>query len=195
MKKLIFFALFVIATVTATAQTKVNWNVNAGIGVANLYGKNTDGADTKFAYKVGLGMELPFNAAWSLQTGLNFVSKGYKAKGFNTDAKINALYLELPIMAGLRLHTSNNFDILLKAGPYIGYGVGGKAKAGDLEENTFSDDGFRRFDAGLDLGIGFEFNKIVVGVDSQLGLANVFDGGDTMKPKNISAFLTVGYKF
>ncbi len=200
MKKIFFFVLFIVGTITASAQT-INWNVNAGIGVSNLYGKNTDGADAKFAYRVGVGMELPFNSMWSLQTGLNFTSKGCKARGYLEDdyesknVTINALYLELPIQAGLRLPTANNFDVLLKAGPYLGYGIGGKAKAGGYKEDTFGDNGFKKFDAGLGFGVGFEFSKFIVGINTQLGLINVADGGDIIKPKNISAFLTFGYKF
>ena len=145
MRKIIFLALFSIGTLIASAQT-VNWNVNAGIGVSNYYGKNTDGTDPKFAYRVGVGMEVPFDQTWSLQTGLNFVSKGSKS-GDYINRKINALYLELPIMAGLRLPTASGFDVLLKAGPYLAYGVGGKAKAtvGNVEvkTDTFGDDALK----------------------------------------------------
>lgn len=195
MKKIILLSLFAVSTLMATAQT-INWNVNAGIGVANLYGKDTDGSDAKFAYRLGVGMEVPFDQTWSLQTGLNFVSKGCKG---DDNLKMNALYLELPIMAGLRLPTASGFDVLLKAGPYLAYGVGGKTKAdiGHLKykENTFSDDGLKRFDAGLGFGVGFEFSKYVVGLDTQLGLANISKNSEGSKPKNISAFLTFGYKF
>jgi hypothetical protein len=204
MKKIIFFSLFAACTMMAAAQTlsSIKWNVNAGIGLSNYYGKNTDGTDPKFAYRVGVGMELPFDQTWSLQSGLNFVSKGSKA-GDDIVVKTNALYLELPIMAGLRMPTASGFDVLLKAGPYIACGVGGKAKATigneKYKENTFSSDGWlKRFDAGLGFGVGFEFSKYVVGLDTQLGLVNASkkefkDAG--YKPKNLTAFLTFGYKF
>lgn len=33
--------------------------MNAGIGMSNWYGDDTDGTDAKFAYKVGIGLEVP----------------------------------------------------------------------------------------------------------------------------------------
>ena len=68
-------------------QSKLKWNVNAGIGMSNWYGDDTDGTDAKFAYKVGIGLEVPFanTNIWSFQTGLNFISKGVKGDGV-TDA-------------------------------------------------------------------------------------------------------------
>ncbi len=196
MKKIILFTLLAVSTVFVSAQNAVNvkWNVNAGIGVADYYGENTDGTDAKFAYRIGVGMELPFNNTWSLQSGLNLVSKGCKAGDSDAKTTFNPLYLELPILAGLRLHTANNFDVLFKAGPYLAYGIGGKIKAGGESVGAFDDEALKKFDAGLELGVGFEFNKFVLGLDSQFGMTNVFDGGGLTKPKNISTFVTFGYK-
>ena len=59
--------------------------MNAGIGMSNWYGDDTDGTDAKFAYKVGIGLEVPFanTNVWSFQTGLNFISKGVKGNWSN----------------------------------------------------------------------------------------------------------------
>ena len=134
-----------------------------------------DGTEAKFAYKVGIGLEVPFanTNVWSFQTGLNFISKGVKGNGVTdawdvVDVTINQLYLELPLMVGARIHTASNFDLLFKGGPYLAYGVGGKTKIDGVSEkaDTFGDDGLKRFDAGLGLGVAFEFGKIVVGVET-----------------------------
>ena len=163
--------------------------------MSNFYGDGTDNYDAKFAYKVGLGMEVPFSNVWSLQTGLNFVSKGCK---YTDNAKANSLYLELPVMAGARINTASGFDVLFKAGPYLAYGVGGKTKAtvSNIEANvdTFGDNGLDKFDAGLGCGVGFEFSQIVIGLEGQFGLTKV-QSATNYAPKNIAAFLTLGYKF
>ena len=80
MKKLAFFILLSLVTLGVSAQSNLKWNVNAGIGMSNWYGDDTDGTDAKFAYKVGIGLEVPFanTNVWSFQTGLNFISKGVK---------------------------------------------------------------------------------------------------------------------
>ena len=164
--------------------------MNAGIGMSNWYGDDTDGTDAKFAYKVGIGLEVPFanTNVWSFQTGLNFISKGVKGNGVTdawdvVDVTINQLYLELPLMVGARIHTASNFDLLFKGGPYLAYGVGGKTKI---------DDGLKRFDAGLGLGVAFEFGKIVVGVETGTSFTKVASGASAY---NLSALATIGYKF
>lgn len=53
MKKLAFFILLSLVTLGVSAQSNLKWNVNAGIGMSNWYGDDTDGTDAKFAYKVG----------------------------------------------------------------------------------------------------------------------------------------------
>jgi len=80
MKKLAFFILLSFVTLCVSAQSNLKCNVNAGICMSNLYGYDTDFTDSKFAYKVGIGFEVPFanTNIWSFQTGLNFISKGVK---------------------------------------------------------------------------------------------------------------------
>lgn len=194
MKKLFFVILLSLAALGASAQSELRWNVNAGVGMANWYGGDVD-TDAKFAYKVGVGLEVPFanTDVWSFQTGLNFISKGAKGAGITddwdiVDITVNQLYLELPLMVGARLHTASNFDMLFKAGPYLAYGVGGKTE----DYDTFGDDGLKRFDAGLGVGVAFEFDKIVVGVETGVGLAKLVGG---VGAYNLSALLAVGYKF
>lgn len=194
MKKLFFVILLSLAALGASAQSELRWNVNAGVGMANWYGGDVD-TDAKFAYKVGVGLEVPFanTDVWSFQTGLNFISKGAKGAGITddwdiVDITVNQLYLELPLMVGARLHTASNFDMLFKAGPYLAYGVGGKTE----DYDTFGDGGLKRFDAGLGIGVAFEFDKIVVGVETGVGLAKLVGG---VSAYNLSALLAVGYKF
>lgn len=185
MKKLAFFILLSLVTLGVSAQSNLKWNVNAGIGMSNWYGDDTDGTDAKFAYKVGIGLEVPFanTNIWSFQTGLNFISKGVKGDGVTdawdvVDVTINQLYLELPLMVGARIHTASNFDLLFKGGPYLAYGVGGKTKIDGVSEkaDTFA----------------FEFGNIVVGVETGTSFTKVASG---VSAHNLSALATIGYKF
>lgn len=203
MKKLAFFILLSLVTLATYAQSDLKWNVNAGIGMSNWYGDDSDGIDAKFAYKVGVGLEVPFanTNVWSFQTGLNFISKGAKGAGLNddwdvVDVTINQLYLELPLMVGARVHTASNFDLLFKGGPYLAYGIGGKAKADGVsgKVDTFGNDGLdlKRFDAGLGLGVAFEFDKIVVGVETGTSFTKLVSGASAY---NLSALATIGYRF
>ena len=197
MKKLALFVVFTLVTLMASAQTQVNWSVKLGLGFSNWMGDGSEDAKAKFDYKIGVGADVPINGFWSFQTGLNLVTKGVKSDYDNIDITVNQRYLELPLMAALHLGTTNNFDVVLKVGPYLAYGIGGKIKAqeGEVETSvkTFGDAAdIRRFDAGLGFGVDFDFRKWVIGADTQLGLTKLQKGD---APHNISFFVTAGYKF
>ncbi len=107
------------------------------------------------------------------------------------------MYLELPIMVAARFPVSDKASLVINGGPYLAYGVGGKVKykENDVEVSvdTFGEYfSFKRFDAGLGLGIGFDFGKFVISWDSELGLVDLMDD---LNFKNTCFSLGVAYKF
>ena len=93
--------------------------------------------------------------------------------------------------------------VVLHAGPYAAYGVGGKYKlsgsvgsvGAETESDVFGDDGFlKRFDAGLGLGVGAEFGPLLLDLGWDMGLVNIVDSSDG-DLKNQNAYLSVGYRF
>lgn len=202
MKKLIWFIFLALVALRIEAQSPVSFQVKAGVGMANLYGKETDDAEAKFAYKVGVGIDYAFNRTWSLQTFLNFVSKGSKGEAEDwAKMTINELYLELPVMAALRVPVSEEMQLVLSAGPYIAYGIGGKTTVdmkerkiptatgyetigGKYKADTFGalkdgNLGMNRFDAGLAFGVAAECHRFILGIDAQWGLTDI--SGDLKK--------------
>lgn len=117
------------------------------------------------------------------------------------------MYLELPIMAAARFAVSDNMNIVVSAGPYLAYGIGGKYKnevsasyQGETESVTeksdiFGKDGLdaKRFDFGLGVGVALEINKFFVGLNGEFGLTKLTDGDNA--PKNTNFSIGVGYKF
>ena len=94
-------------------------------------------------------MEYGFNEIWSLQPSLFVSSKGAK----KDELSVNAVYLELPVMAAARFKVADNTNIVLSAGPYFACGIAGNSKVdlgkGRLEVDTFGDDGLlKRGDVG-----------------------------------------------
>lgn len=214
MKKLFFLALFAIAAMVASAQNQIDWSVKAGIGMANIMGDNMKSPKVKLAYKIGVGLECPFDEVWSLQTGISFVSKGTNHTIVETDgniaqAKVNASYLELPVMVAVRFAINRNTHLLVSAGPYGAWGIGGKTKAlgyswssssrpdwdggNVIEMDTFGTDGLdlRRFDYGVGIGLAVEYQRYMIGVDGQLGLCKLHK---ELNGKNLTGFVTLGYK-
>lgn len=194
MKKLfLFVVMLLLGNVVVMAQdSKVSWNVKAGINLSNWTGGDTDGTDAKIGFKVGGGMEYAFDKTWSLQPSLFFTTKGTKETSMGEDLTVNQVYLELPVNVQARVPVSDNLNMLFAAGPYFGYGIAGKTSYGNVKDDTFGDGGLKRFDAGLGFGVSFEISQIILGLDGQLGLTKLGDGD---APKNINFGLSVGYKF
>ena len=199
MKKSVLTVLFALFCTMSFAQ--LSFNVKAGLNLSSYIGDNSDHSKFKPGVRLGVGMEYQFTDIISLQPSLFFSQKGAKySEGYegivdaDADVKINQLYLELPLMVGARIHTASNFDLLFKGGPYLAYGVGGKTKIDGVSEkaDTFGDDGLKRFDAGLGLGVAFEFGNIVVGVETGTSFTKVASGASAY---NLSALATIGYKF
>ena len=116
--KLLLFALFMMVSMVTPAQSQVDWSIKAGIGMANIIGDNMGSPKVKLAYKLGIGLECPFDKIWSLQTGVSFVSKGtnhtiVETDGISAQAKVNASYLEFPVMVAARFAMDRNTHILV----------------------------------------------------------------------------------
>ena len=195
MKKMkIVFAAATLAALTVGAvhaQDKpVLLGVKAGVNLSTL------GADLKdskyvFKYQVGITADLAFSENLYLLTGLDFQAKGAKLDG----VKYNPIYLQLPVTVGYKFDLGNNTRLVLNAGPYLAYGIGGKTKGGEAgSQKLFKDDIFKRLDYGVIGGVGVEFDRFTVSAGYDLGLRNISDATGT-KARNRNAYLTVGVKF
>ena len=210
MKKGLIFVLFALVSIVSYSQ--ISWNAKVGMNMSNFTG-DAD-TDMRVGFNVGVGMEYQFTDLVSLQPSLFFSQKGAKySEGYDgsiidadADVKINQLYLELPINVQLRFNIADNTNLVIATGPYLACGVGGKTKfdggasvgsiniTGDDKIDTFGNDGldYNRFDAGWNIGLGVEFGRILVGLDTQLGFCKVMDGN---APHNANIEITLGYKF
>ncbi len=52
-RKLLFFALLMLAARVVPAQNQIDWSVKAGIGMANIIGGQMESPKVKLAYKLG----------------------------------------------------------------------------------------------------------------------------------------------
>ena len=163
MKKSILTVLF--ALICTMGFSQVSFNVKAGLNLSSYIGENSDHSEFKPGARIGVGMEYQFNDMISLQPSLFFSQKGAKY--------------------------SSGFDGNIIDGDAS---VGGIHINGDDKIDTFGDDGldYNRFDAGWNIGLGVEFGKILVGLDTQLGFCKVMDGD---APHNANIGITLGYKF
>lgn len=197
--------------------------IKAGANISNFSGKGVEESDAKAGFIGGVTVDYRISAELFLLSGLEFVMKGAKDEGYYYFDNINGLsysgkinynpmYLQLPVHIGYKIPIFYNVNATIHAGPYLAYGIGGKVKPEDLiatellythkrveatstdEFDFFGDDAYKKFDYGLGLGVNFEFNKIVVGIGYDFGLANL-SRDSKYKVKTMNAYLVAGYKF
>jgi hypothetical protein len=137
--------------------------------------------------------ELPYAAAPVKKDGiligsaLGFVQKGSKTNGIAS--RLN--YLEGQSDALYQHWFSSGDAVFGGLGPYIAYGLGGKS---DGIDNFGGMDGYKRFDAGLNLKAGYQMDiglRFILGYD--LGLYDKSSDPSDYTSRNRSFSLSVGY--
>lgn len=191
MKK--FFVAVALALTTQTMSAQENkFTVNAGVGLSSVVGSDAD-TKTTFSYKVGLSYDLSLSENFSIIPGLEFAAKGFKSD--NIDGSINMTYLQIPILAAYKIPVYDGMKLVIKAGPYVSYGLYGSDISwyGGGTSNVFdSDNGFNRFDAGIAASISLDLEQFMVGIEYSRGLTKL----DSDYSQFNQAFGVVfGYKF
>lgn len=195
---------------TEKADQPVTWGIRAGMNMANMTGDDAEELDSRIGFNVGVSVDIPLLQSLYLQTGLYVTQKGAKSEYYDYDEdcdvelKFNPLYLEIPILASYRYNFNDNTQLQVNFGPYIAYGLSGKAELSASSGNTsistdadfFGDDddqfGGKRFDMGLQVGTGVTFNKFFVGCAYEFGLTEI---AKDMKAKNSNFMINLGYNF
>lgn len=204
MRLSLMVAMLAIVT-AASAQTSLG--VKGGVNMSNFYGDDLNDNNVKIGFHIGLAADHEFMYNHAIQTGLFFTTKGAKYDGsfgsVSGEVSLNPMYLQLPVHYAYKIDVSPGTRVVLHAGPYLAYGIGGKSKVkvsssgGSAETDgidIFGDNGFKRFDAGLGLGVGAEFGPVLVDLGWDMGLVNI-SGVSDGNVKNQNAYLSVGYKF
>lgn len=191
MKKFLMTAVLGMFALAGFSQVK--WDAKVGMNFSNV--TKYDDAKALPGFQLGVGMDYGFSESWSLQSGLLISSKGYKIE----DVKVRPIYLDIPILAAYKFNISDNTKFVINAGPYLAFGLGGKAKDDNFDLKLFkSDEGdWKRFDLGIQYGVGLEISEhYLVNLTGQNGFICPWDteeGED--KCKNMTFSIGVGYRF
>ncbi len=207
-KVLLLIAMLTVSLASINAQGNLRWGATVGMNSSNF---SITGFDSKVGCHAGVKAEvgLPqFSDGLYLDMGALLTLKGAKVDGGSAATiKFNPYYLEIPVHLGYKYAVNENFAIFGNAGPYVAIGLFGKAKIkGDLIDdiideyggddnstNVFGDDAMKRFDFGLGLKAGVEFNQkfqISIGYDWGL-IENIKDSGN----KNRNLMISLGCFF
>lgn len=235
--RILFVCLIFIVPITSlkAQNKKFSFGVRAGVNISNgteetpyLVG-NKKG---KTGFHVGVNADYLLTKSLYLESGLSLTTKG----AVHEDAELwigstnpattywkrttNLVYLQLPLKVGYKFGISPSVKVLLNAGGYFAYGIGGKET---VKQNTvpssvrgeekFTGDSFgtetrrravydlKKEDYGLTFGTGAEYKQFSLHVDFELGLANIGKPNSQNAPGNKSEFrnrnlsVGVGYAF
>jgi hypothetical protein len=215
MKVKISLVLVVLLCLISYQSNAQKLGVKGGLSIAKVVADELEDLDNKMnlGFHAGLSADVPIAGVASLETGIVLTTKGSKfveeGDDYEFKIKINTLYLDIPLR--IKATTSINDGLLAYGafGPYMGIGLSGKTKfedtyggqtdseTEDIEwGNDEENDHLRRLDYGLSFGGGVIFKGIEIGLNYDLGLANISAyRADDSAIKNRVLRITVGYKF
>lgn len=217
---LIFLLSGSMAFAQRSAGSKTSFAILGGVNLQNLNGKDINGDkhdyDLLLGFHAGLNAQVPIAPEFYFQPGLMFITKGAKSTAGDLSGTLKLSYIELPLNFVYKAQLGKGY-FMLGFGPYVAYGVGGKAtyEGGDgsveydveFKNEVEPDDPhtniyIRPFDAGANLFFGYELaGGLFVQLNTQLGLLNIqpedkrIDGDNKSTLKNTGYGLSLGYRF
>lgn len=213
LSKCLFIAVICLLSVQSFAQ---KYGVVGGFNLANMLMKDDDGTYSddfkmKPGFHAGVLVNFPATEVLSIESGLLMDMKGTKMEDVFEgvgEVKLTTYYLDIPVTLKASQELSEGLKLYGKFGPYIGVGLSGKMKAEasymgesmseeeDIKWGSGDDDDLKRLDYGLTAGVGVEIKQISIGVNYDLGLANISSyTEDGSKMKNKLLKFSVAYWF
>ena len=170
-KMLLIFIISVHIIFIAQAQRA---GIKGGFNVSKLYANEVANENNFYGFNVGIYTQVLQSRALALQLELLYTTKGTKAdnEASPQSAKYNLSYLELPVLAAIRLGGAGEVHV----GAYASYLLNAKIAYSSILPNGFTkitDTDLKSFDYGLIAGLGVNVGNAQVGVRYNLGLASI----------------------
>lgn len=169
------------------AHTYLDIKVNV-VSTSLYYGESNSSLDeykkSARGIQAGIAFQAGITPGFSVVPELYFMRKGGILKVnnpfTNSESTLRFNTIELPLLA--RFHFGK---LYFNAGPSVAYNISGKQKMNDQSVKLSFDNtsgGFRRFDAGVQMGGGFEFpfkqKRIALDIRYVHGLTNMAHGAE-----------------
>ena len=180
-------------------QSATYYGLRLGLGLAAVHSDDDRlEGDAQAGLNIGVvaGFQLVPTSPVYIEAGLNYVEKGGKGNYQNKKFTYSLNYIELPAVVKYIVDLDGDISVQPFLGGYLACGVGGKVK--DYGErasfSSYDDNYFQRFDGGLRLGCGVQYDVLYGELAYDLGLANVSnDAFDTAH--NGCFYINVGVNF
>lgn len=201
MKKLItIFACGFLTSQVASAQLSVAPEVGFQMTKVNL--KPSQSVDFKPNFRLGLNVSSAISNNLQVQFGAFYSGKGAKQTLLGTTVQMDLSYIEIPVYINYMTGEDGGNRFFVGAGPYLGYCIGGKWKAGGTETkleigSDETKDDIKPLDLGININAGYLLsNNFYIRGQYGIGLANNIPGGDANNSqKNTGFAISLGYNF
>lgn len=215
--QLTLISTLMILTLTVTnAQTKTTFGLRGGVNFYNITGKNGTGdkldSKVKPGFNLGVNAEVPIGIDFYIQPGVLYTTKGAN-DAFGTENKVTVSYIEIPVNLLYKPELGSG-KLILGFGPYIAFGVGGRYKYDNGNDDATvkfknnittadlvsGDVYFKSLDAGANFLFGYEWvNRFSVQLNAGLGLVKINPKLENENPgetswKNTGFGLSLGYR-
>ena len=153
--------------------------LGAAFSTVNSDDPRLDGGKTQTGLNLGLvaGFQLHNASPVYFETGLFYTEKGGKGNYDGKKFTYGLNFLEVPLTVKYVIEVDRPFSVQPFFGGYLACGISGKIKDfGDrMAYSSFDNDGFKRFDGGLRLGCGAQYDIIYAELAYEFGLSNICD--------------------
>ena len=172
------FFLIGISQISLAQASDAKIGIKGGVNFSNLYTQDVDDSNMLTGFNLGLFAKVPITNFFAIQPEIYYTGKGseltYNNLFANGTAKFKLNYIEVPILAVINITKNLN----IHGGPYLGYLINGKVTNESNVtlfdfENALETGDFNRFDAGLAVGAGIDFEALSLGVRYNYGLTQV----------------------
>lgn len=170
------------------AKMPLQFGLRAGYNMASANFKEGTTSSAS-GFHIGLNMDVKLLTDFYLSTGLLYSAKGYSYEGKKAKEKGNPSYIDIPVMASVRIPMGLSAQLQLSAGPYVALCIGGKAtdELYNMYDESFSS-AYSGFDYGLQVAAGVIINHhFYIGAGYQFGMESNYP--------NKNLFVGIGYNF
>ncbi|HBG57673.1 porin family protein [Proteiniphilum sp. UBA1028] len=202
-------ALVAIGITSVNAQTPVYWGVKGELNMSNFLLSDFDQLSTKMKVGPNLGgfMRIEMHENFALQPELSFFYRNAKIEMGPKDDIFKQWGVQLPIYA-LGQYKAYNGLFYGGIGPFVGLGF--DASLDDLDIDLYKEiagkTAMKRWDFGLGLLLGYEFNNgfqvnagyqvgLINQSDELVGLKDAISGSDDAKMRTQTVHVGIGFRF
>ena len=220
--------LFLVFFYISAQTSKIQLGVQGGLNYSTAFVNTADKTKFKPGYHIGGTVDYLFTRKFELQSGLFLSQQGSIINNLNNTLRFvlspykeltytfNQLYLKMPIYIAYNKTISNNYNLSVGFGPYLGYGIGGKINMkiiyydindintyiwdtfgnGIYDENYYSEH-INKFDFGAGLRIDIHYKKYSLGAGCETSIIDIMNciNFPYIQYRNFNILISAGYKF